>query len=42
LPIINNRSSCQGEVECDEVYVVADHKGPPAAVKKTVKAAIDV
>ena len=24
-----------GEVECDEVYVVAGHKGHPAAVKKT-------
>ena len=23
-----------GEVECDEVYVVAGHKGPPEAVKK--------
>ena len=23
-----------GEVECDEVYVVAGHKGHPAAVKK--------
>jgi hypothetical protein len=23
------------EVECDEVYVVAGHKGHPAAVKKT-------
>ena len=23
-----------GEVECDEVYVVAGHKGNPAAVKK--------
>jgi hypothetical protein len=24
-----------GEVECDEVYVVAGHKGHPEAVKKT-------
>jgi transposase-like protein len=24
----------EGEVECDEVYVVAGHKGHPAAVKK--------
>jgi hypothetical protein len=24
-----------GEVECDEVYVVAGHKGHPAAVRKT-------
>jgi hypothetical protein len=24
----------KGEVECDEVYVVAGHKGPPDAVKK--------
>ena len=23
-----------GEVECDEVYIVAGHKGNPAAVKK--------
>ena len=23
-----------GEVECDEVYVVAGHKGHPEAVKK--------
>ena len=23
-----------GEVECDEVYVVAGHKGNPSAVKK--------
>jgi transposase-like protein len=26
----------QGEVECDEVYVVAGHKGHPEAVKKKV------
>ena len=25
-----------GEVECDEVYVVAGHKGNPEAVKKKV------
>ena len=24
----------EGEVECDEVYVVAGHKGDPEAVKK--------
>ena len=24
----------QGQVECDEVYIVAGHKGQPAAVKK--------
>jgi hypothetical protein len=24
----------EGEVECDEVYVVAGHKGHPKAVKK--------
>ena len=24
----------KGEVECDEVYVVAGHKGHPEAVKK--------
>jgi transposase-like protein len=27
-------SKLSGEVECDEVYVVAGHKGNPAAVKK--------
>jgi hypothetical protein len=27
----------QDEVECDEVYVVAGHKGNPAAVKKRPK-----
>ena len=33
----------QGEVECDEVYVVAGHKGHPAAVKtKGVQVADDV
>jgi DNA-binding Lrp family transcriptional regulator len=26
-----------GEVECDEVYVVAGHKGHPEAVKKRVE-----
>jgi hypothetical protein len=26
----------EGEVECDEVYVVAGHKGHPEAVKKKV------
>jgi hypothetical protein len=26
--------SLSGEVECDEVYVVAGHKGQPEAVKK--------
>ena len=25
------------EVECDEVYIVAGHKGNPAAVKKRVE-----
>ena len=30
----------EGEVECDEVYVIAGHKGHPEAVKKkTEKAA---
>lgn len=29
----------QGEVECDELYVTAGHKGQPEAVKK--KAALD-
>jgi len=33
----------EGEVECNEVYVVAGHKGHPAAVKKkAVKAAVNV
>jgi transposase-like protein len=27
-------ASLEGEVECDEVYVVAGHKGNPAAVEK--------
>jgi hypothetical protein len=27
-----------GAVECDEVYVVAGHKGHPEAVKKTMAA----
>ena len=27
----------EGEVECDEVYIVAGHKGNPEAVKKTTK-----
>jgi hypothetical protein len=27
----------EGEVECDEVYVVAGHKGQPEAVKKRPK-----
>jgi hypothetical protein len=26
----------EGEVECDEVYVVAGHKGHPEAVEKRV------
>ena len=28
----------EGEVECDEVYLIADHKGPPEAVKKNADA----
>ena len=33
----------EGEVECDEVYVVAGHKGNPAAVKKrNVRLGVDV
>jgi hypothetical protein len=33
----------EGEVECDEVYVVAGHKGHPKAVKKRgVKAGVGV
>ena len=27
-------ATLSGEVECDEVYVVAGHKGHPQAVKK--------
>jgi hypothetical protein len=30
-----------GEVECDEVYVVAGHKGNPAEVEKKAGAAGD-
>jgi transposase-like protein len=30
-----------GEVECDEVYVVAGHKGHPAAVKKKAESVAD-
>ena len=33
-------ATLSGEVECDEVYVIAGHKGHPAAVKK--KAGSDV
>lgn len=29
--------SLHGEVECDEVYIVAGHKGHPTAVKKRTK-----
>ncbi len=29
-------TSLQGEVECDEVYLIAGHKGHPQAVKKKV------
>jgi len=34
--IVDNRPAValSGEVECDEVYVVAGHKGHPEAVKK--------
>jgi len=34
--IVNKKPEIRlsGEVECDEVYVVAGHKGNPAAVKK--------
>jgi hypothetical protein len=31
----------EGEVECDEVYVVAGHKGHPEAVKKKAGPAAD-
>ncbi len=30
----------EGEVECDEVYVVAGHKGHPEAVKKKGEKAV--
>ena len=30
----------EGEVECDEVYVVAGHKGNPDAVKKKIDSAV--
>jgi len=30
----NAEAKLSGEVECDEVYVVAGHKGQPEAVKK--------
>ncbi len=43
--IANHQQSfiLEGEVECDEVYVVAGHKGHPAAVKKKgVRAGADV
>ncbi len=43
--IANHQQSftLEGEVECDEVSVVAGHKGHPAAVKKKgVRAAADV
>lgn len=33
--------SLSGEVECDEVYVVAGHKGHPAAVQKKIGLAAD-
>jgi hypothetical protein len=29
----------RGEVECDEVYVVAGHKGHPEAVRKKARTA---
>jgi hypothetical protein len=29
-----------GEVECDEVYVVAGHKGQPEAIKKAKKVGV--
>lgn len=34
--IVGNKPEVQlsGEVECDEVYVTAGHKGQPAEVKK--------
>lgn len=35
-------TSLQGEVECDEVYIVAGHKGNPEAVKKKVDLAEEI
>lgn len=36
IGIIENKSEPEltGEIECDEVYVVAGHKGKPESVKK--------
>ena len=31
-----------GEVECDEVYVTAGHKGHPEAVKKKAARAVEI
>jgi hypothetical protein len=37
--IVENKPtvSLGGEVECDEVYAIAGHKGQPEAVKKKVE-----
>lgn len=37
----NPTPTLEGEVECDEVYVVAGHKGNPAAVRKKGESADD-
>lgn len=34
-------TALSGQVECDEVYVVAGHKGHPEAVKKKDESAVD-
>jgi len=34
VEIVGQPDQLQGEVECDEVYIVAGHKGQPALVKK--------
>ncbi len=42
--IVTNKPtvSLEGEVECDEVYVIAGHKGQPEVVKKQVEQDVTV
>jgi len=41
--VANKPAVClEGEVECDEVYVIAGHKGQPEAVKKKVEEGVAV
>ncbi len=42
--IVTNKPtvSLEGEVECDEVYVIAGHKGQPEVVKKKVEQDVTV